>query len=60
MLDAIEVPAAPIHGVLPAANRRVSEPTASPLTDAMAECEFRAEAPAGIDVDAKLALAVRK
>jgi len=38
----------------------VSEPTASPLTDAMAECEFRAEAPAGIDVDAKLALAVRK
>lgn len=40
-----------------AANRTCSDPNAASPADAMAECEFRSEAPAGIGMNAKLALA---
>ena len=58
MRDAIGFVASAGCGVETAANRRGSDTNSAPPANAMAEREFRAEAPARIAVDPKVALAV--
>lgn len=58
MPETIRFVASAACGVETAANRHALDSNASPLTDAVAECEFRPESAAGIDVDAKLVFAV--
>lgn len=57
MPEAIRFVASAGRGVETAANRQVLDPNAPPLTDAMAEVEFRAQATASIGVNAEIALA---
>lgn len=60
MPEAIRFVASADRGVETAANRQVLDPNAPPLTDTVAEGEFRAQTTTRLHVDAKLALAVRK